>query len=203
MADELLNAEIRNFKEVREYLDELPEETFDDAREIFAKAVLDADKKVKLRFSSMIIKSRTGNLMRSLQTSVTGTTLKTLRASFHSVANVAGTKVKYAPMQEIGGTVKAIDKYTGVPGGPYLNIPVFSNLTPAGVMRKSAKMLFDEGAHIHKSKAGNWGVFLGDKMMMVLKKEVTIPARLGMVDAAKDQIPTILSRLVDLIGEED
>ena len=202
MADEILNAEIRNFKEVREYLDELPESTFEDAKTIFAKAVLDADKEVKLRFSSGKIKSRTGALRRSLRTSVSGNTIKTLQASFYSVANVSGTEIKYAPMQEMGGKVKAIDKYTGVPGGPYLNIPVFSNLTPAGVMRKSAKMLFNEGAHIHKSKASNWGVFLGSKMMMVLKKEVKIPARLGMVDAAKNQIPTMLSRLADLIGEE-
>ena len=202
MADEMISMQVKNLEEVNDYLKKLPEDSFDDAKLIFQKAVLAADAKVKLRFTSMIIKSRTDNLRRSLRTSVTGTTLKTLRASFHSVANVAGTKITYAPMQEIGGTVKAIDKYTGVPGGPYLNIPVFSNLTPAGVMRKSAKMLFDEGAHIHKSKAGNWGVFLGSKMMMVLKKEVTIPARLGMVDTTNDQIPTILSGLRDLIGED-
>jgi len=51
-------------------------------------------------------------------------------------------------------------------------------------------------------RQASWGVFLGSKMMMVLKKEVTIPARLGMVDAANDQIPTILSGLRDLIGED-
>ena len=208
MADELLTMQVKNLDEVNDYLKKLPEDSFDDAKLIFRKAVLAADKKVKLRFSSLVIKSRTGNLMRSLRTSVTGTTLKTLRASFYSAANVAGIEVKYAAMQELGseamlgGPIRAKNAYKNMPGGPYLNIPVFSNLTPAGVMRKSAKMLFDEGAHIHKSKAGNWGVFLGSKMMMVLKKEVTIPARLGMVDAANDQIPTILSGLRDLIGED-
>jgi len=114
---------------------------------------------------------------------------------------VAGVPVKYAPLQEFGGIIKAINKYTGVSGGPYLNIPTKSNLTPAGVMKKSAKELFNAGAHIHKSKAGNWGVFIGGSMMMVLKKKVVIPARLGMIDAADDQIPTILSKLIALIGE--
>jgi len=197
-----LGIEVRNLAEISDYLNKLPDKTFDEAKKVFQEAVLDADKEVKLRFSSKIIHSRTGTLRRSLRTSLTGSSLRNLRASFFSSANVAGVPVKYAPLQEFGGVIKAINKYSGVPGGPYLNIPTKSNLTPAGVMKKSAKELFNAGAHIHKSKAGNWGVFIGDKMMMVLKKKVVVPARLGMIDAADDQIPTILSKLIVLIGED-
>ena len=137
-----------------------------------------------------------------MRTSVTGTKLSSLRASIYSAANVGGIPVAYAPIHEYGGTIKAIDKYTGVPGGPYLNIPTGSNKTAAGVMKMSAKMVFDDGGYIQKSKAGNWGVFLGSQMMFVLKKQVKIPARLGMADAAESQIPTILSSLQELIGRD-
>ena len=137
--------------------------------------------------------------MRSLRTSVTGTTLKTLRASFYSAANVAGTEVKYAPMQEIGGIIRAKNAYKNMPGGPFLNIPGKANLTAAGVMRKSAKQVFDEGGHIIGRTVHNKDY---TELMFYLVKEVTIPARLGMVDAGTDQIPTILSGLRDLIGED-
>lgn len=202
MAEQTLSVEVRNLGEVNDYLGRLPESTFFHAKNVFREAVLASDATVKRRFESQIIKARTGALRRSLRTSITGTKLSSLKASFFSAANVGGTAVKYAPLQEYGGTVRAIDKYRNVLGGPYLNIPTSANRTPAGVMRKSARMLFNEGAYIQKSSAGNWGVFLGSQMMMVLRKQVTIPARLGMVDAADEQIPTILSRLANLIGEE-
>lgn len=191
--------EVKNLAEVNQYLNQIPENTFDDTKIIFQKAVLKADKRVKSLFG-VRLKVRTGMLRRSLRTSVTGTKLSNLRASFYSVANVAGVSVIYAPIHEYGGTVEAIDKYRGVPGGPYLNIPTGSNKTPAGVMRKSAKMVFDEGGYIQRSRKGNWGVFLGDKMMFVLKKKVHIPPRLNMIISAERQIPTILSSLKDLVG---
>jgi len=201
MADDDFKVEVRNLAEVNEYLNAMPEDTFDDAKRVFQTAVLAADRRVKLLFGRRL-KSRTGMLRRSLRTNVTGTSLKNLSASFYSVSKVAGKTIAYAPIQEVGGTVKAINKYTGVPGGPYLNIPTSSNQTAAGVMRKSAKMIFDEGGYIQKSKKGNWGVFLGSKMMFVLKKKVHIPPRLSMVVSAERQIPTILSSLRDMIGEE-
>ena len=199
MADEMISMQVKNLEEVNDYLKKLPEDSFDDAKLIFQKAVLAADAKVKLRFASMVIKSRTGNLIRSLRTSVKGTTLKTLRASFYSAANVAGTEVKYAKMQEMGGIVRAKNAYKNMPGGPFLNIPGKANLTPAGVMRKTAKQVFDEGGHIIGRTVHNKDY---TELMFYLVKEVTIPARLGMVDAANDQIPTILSGLRDLYGED-
>lgn len=200
MADEL-KVEVRNLAEVNQYLQQMPENLFDDTKKVFQKAVLKADAKVKSNLTT-VLKSRTGMLWRSLHTSVKGTTLKTLRASIYSLANVSGTPVVYAPIHEYGGTITAIDKYTGVPGGPYLNIPTGSNKTPAGIMKKSAKMIFDEGGYIQKSRKGNWGVFLGGRMMFVLKSKVKIPARLGMRKAAEDQIPTILSSLKELVGRD-
>lgn len=196
-----LKLEVTNLKLVNQYLKNLPEDTFKDAKLVFSKAVLAADRRVKLLFGRRLI-SRTGMLRRSIRTSVTGVNLKNLRASLYSAASVAGTPVVYAPIQELGGTVEAINKYVGVPGGPYLNIPTGSNKTAAGVMRKTAKMVFEEGGYIQKTRADNWGVFLGSKMMFVLKKKVHIPPRLSMTVSMERQVPTILSSLSSMIGED-
>jgi len=201
MADEILRVEVKNLAEINNYLSDLPSVAFKDVKQVFSQAVTDADAKTKMSFVTGGLKSRTGMLWRSLRTSVTGISLNSLRASIYSASNVSGTPVRYAVLHEYGGTVRAIDKYRNVPGGPYLNIPTSANKTPVGVMKKSARMLFNEGAYIKKSKAGNWGVFLGSQMMMLLRKEVTIPARLGMRDAADEQFPTILSKIADLFGK--
>jgi len=132
---------------------------------------------------------------------VSGTSLASLKASVYSAANVDGQPVRYARIQEFGGTVTAKNAFKRLPGGPYLTIPTDSNKTPAGVMRKDARMLFNAGAHVHKSKAGNWGIFMGSKMMMVLKHQVKIPARFGMIESAEKEIPTVLSSLANIIGE--
>ena len=200
MSDDF-KVEVKNLAEINQYLQQMPENLFDDTKKVFQTAVLKADTKVKSNLTT-ILKSRTGMLRRSMHTSVKGTTLKTLRASTYSLANVGGTPVVYAPIHEYGGTITAINKYSGVPGGPYLNIPTGSNKTPAGVMKATAKTIFAEGGYIQKSRKGNWGVFLGSKMMFVLKSRVKIPARLGMRDAAEDQIPTILSSLKELAGRD-
>lgn len=201
MAQQQFSVQVVNLAEVNDYLRRLPETTFSQAKGVFQEAVIAADRRVKSLFG-VRIQSRSGHLRRSLRTSVTGTKLDNLRASFYSAGTVAGNTVVYAPMQEYGGTIEAKNAYHGVPGGPYLNIPTRSNQTPAGVMKKSARMLFNEGAYIRKSRAGNWGVFLENKMMMVLKKRVHITPKLSMNVSADRQIPTILSSLVRLIGEE-
>lgn len=200
MADDF-KVEVKNLAEVNQYLTQIPENLFDDTKKIFQTAVLKADKRVKSLFGKRL-QSRTGMLRRSLRTSVTGTKLSTLKASFYSAANVGSTPVVYAPIHEYGGTIKAIDKYMGVPGGPYLNIPTGSNKTPAGVMKKNAKMIFNEGGYIQRSRKGNWGVFLGSKMMFVLVKKVDIKPQLSMNVSAERQIPTILSSLKELVGRD-
>ena len=192
--------EITGLEEVKTFLSDMPEETFQGAKKVFQKAVIGAANKVK-RFDNL--KTRTGALKRSIQQQVSGTTLKDLYASIFSAQGSGSDEVKYAPIQEFGGTVKAIDKYLKVPGGPYLNIPIADNKTPAGVMRESAREVFQSGeGHIRKAKSGKWLVFKGDKLMFVLVKQVTLSPRLGMFDAAEAEIPTLLSGLREMIGEE-
>ena len=193
MSDEF-RVEVKNLAEVNEFLKDLPEETFKDAKQLFANAVLKADKRVKSLFG-VRIQSRSGLLRRSLRTSTTGTSLKNLQASFYSAGSVSGKPVPYAPIQEFGGTVRAKKAYTKVPGGPYLNIPTKSNQTSAGVMRRSARTIFDLGGYIRKTKSNKWGVFLGDKMMFVLKKEVHIPPRLSMILSSERRIKPLLASL--------
>lgn len=193
--------ESMSLADVRDYILDIPEKSFDDAKMVFKKAVIAADSEIKGRFGSEI-QSRTGSLRRSLGTFVDGNQLSNLQASIYAAAYAAGVPLVYTMAQEFGGTIKAIDKYKKVPGGPYLNIPVFSNLTAAGVMRMGAREVFKAGGYIAKFGGRKWGVFLKGKMMFVLRKEVTLKPRLGMIDAAEKQIPTILSSLQNLIGEE-
>ncbi len=196
------NINVINLDEVRQYLEDLPEDIFDDAKMVFRKAVIAADRQVKGRFGSKI-NSRSGTLRRSLGFSVTGTKLADLKASTFGRSSVGGNPVPYTLAQEFPTIIKAKDKYRRVPGGPYLNIPLSANQTAAGVMRMNARQVFEQGGFIAQSKAKNWIVFLGTgQPMFVLKKKVELKARLGMREAAADQIPTILSSLQNLIGED-
>jgi hypothetical protein len=186
--------ETRGVEEVKQFIDKLPENSFDVAKDAFRESVTDAANKVK---SFVNLKVRTGNLRRSIGQEVKGSTLKDLQASIYSAQGSGGSQVVYAPIQEFGGTVKAKDKYKWVKGGPYLNIPTINNLTAAGVMRMTAWEVFDQpGAHVRGK-----GVFIGDKIMFTLVKSVTLTERLGMRAAMEDQIPTLLSTIKEQLGE--
>jgi hypothetical protein len=129
-------------------------------------------------------------LRRSIRTSIQGETLKTLSGAVFS------EKVKYAKIQEKGGTIRAKKAYTGVPGGPYLNIPLSANKTGAGVQRRSAKSVFQSGGFLIRSKRGKFLVMSSTGVpMFVLTKKVKIKPRLGMEAAAEDEIPVLLARL--------
>jgi len=194
MAEKNFRVEVINLKEVQDYIETMPEESFEPAKEEFQKAALSAANVVK---QMKKMKVRTGALKKSIQQSVTGKDFDTLQASVYSAQGSGARQVVYAPIQEFGGTVKAKKAYKGVPGGPYLNIPVGVNLTPAGVMRKSAWTVFQEGGHIR-----GHAVFLGDDIMFALVKSVKLKPRLEMVRSAEDEIPTLLSNLADVIGAE-
>lgn len=130
---------------------------------------------------------RTGNLRRSFMFSMDGNSLSSLRSSAYQETLKGkvklGSEVIYARIHELGGTVKAKDKYTKVPGGPYLNIPLGANKTAAGVMRRTAKQVFDASGYLARSRKGSWLVFNRRGLpMFVLKKQVKIPARLGLRD---------------------
>ncbi len=182
-------------QELKSFLRDVPERLFDVTKTQLGKSSLSVQKAVQDNFTLSSsgsvggrLHSRTGALRRSILTSNKGNTLGTLSSSIFS-------KKIYAPIQEIGGTISAIDKYVRVPGGPYLNIPLSANKTASGVTRLSASEVFGSGGSLFKSKKGNWIVSLGGKPMFVLKKSVEIPARLGMQKAAEDEVPTLLSSL--------
>jgi len=179
-----------NLKEVTDYLDNIPEDSFLIAKKEMAAALLKADKAIK---TNTALKRRTGNLFKSIQTRVEGRNLETLRASIY-------TDTIYAPTHEWGATIRAKNAYKGVPGGPYLNIPTTTNKTPAGVMRLSAREVFAKGGYVMKFKSGKYGVAIGTQIYFTLHKQVKIPARLGMIKHSEDEVPTMLSRIADQIG---
>lgn len=200
MADNF-EIKIKNLGEVKQYLKDLPDDTFVQAKKVFQKAVINADATVKRNFGFKI-QSRSGSLRRSLGTSVSGNDLDSLRASTYGAAFAGGSALVYTLAQEFGATIRAKNKYRNVPGGPYLNIPLKPNKTAAGVTRLTAKTVFSLGGYIQRTARKKWGVFLKGQMMFVLVKKVQLKPRLGMRKAADDEIPTILSQLVDLIGED-
>jgi len=190
-----LSIEVRNLREVVDYLNAMPVETFGQAKTVFSKAVVNASNKTKDNAKN-ILKIRTGLLKRSINVEVSGTNVHNLKASVYSASVVGGSPVIYAPIHEYGGTINAIDKYMGVPGGPYLNIPAPANKTPSGVTRMKAREVFNAGGFIAKKTVFN----AAGEPMFWLVKSVRIPARLGMLEAAKDEVPTILSDLQAIIG---
>ncbi len=200
MADEPI-VQIIGLKEVTEYFKKLPETMYMQTRDVFVDATLAAQGKTQSNLNTRM-KKRTGALSRSIQTDVSGKDLDNLRASVFSAQTVGGQEIKYAPVHEFGANIRALDKYMGVPGGPYLNIPTEANKTASGVMRLPASQVFAQGGYVRSIGRGRFGVFLGENMMFSLHKSVSIPPRMGMTDAATDEIPTILSKLNALIGSE-
>lgn len=194
---ESMSVNITNLREVVSYLDSMPAQTSVQAKAAFTGAATRADAQIKDNATN-ILKVRTGTLRRSINMEVKGTDLKSLKASVFSKSIVGGSEVVYAPIHEYGGTITATDKYMGVPGGPYLNIPTSQNKTAAGVTRLQAREVFNAGGYI-----GGRTVFNAEGTPMFwLTKSVTIKPRLGMVDAANDEVPTLLSDLAAIIGDE-
>lgn len=131
------------------------------------------------------VNRRTGNLARDWNSlTVRDATGISLVIATH------GTGDKYAGLQEYGGTVKPVHAQN-------LTIPLSANLTPAGVTRKTARQIIGAGGFFAKGL-----IFekVGDKAvpMFVLKKSVTIPARLG----AREKLAKDLPRLASAIEAE-
>ncbi len=204
MAQSTLSVSARGIDEIEDYLKRLPEDTFQQAKRVFARAMFNAQSDVNDN-----INDRSGNLARSIQTEVVGTDIDSLRVSLYSAASVDGAAVIYGPVHEFGAmganAIRPVNnRYAWVPGGPYLNIPEDANLTPARVMRMSATQVFASGeASVAIKDGGGWGVYMGSTLMFSLIKKAEIPATLGMRKAVEDQIPTVLSELQNLIGEEE
>lgn len=200
--------EIKGLREVLEQLSKTPDYLFDETKEVFQQRAFAAHKEVSGHLTGSPMKSRTGLLRKSLKTEISGSTLDTLKAGIFTARKVSGQEVRYAPIHEYGGTVKAKRAYRGVPGAPYLNIPTKANLTPAGVMRWTPAQVFGsmggyvvgQGVYIPVTVAGyadNADENVGVRVFHLVK-EVKIKARLGMRDAMADEIPTLLSQLKDM-----
>ncbi len=202
MAQSDFKVELTNLREVKDYIETMPKESFPAAKEMFRKSVISAANVVK---QMKRLKKRSGMLKKSIQESVTGSNFDTLRASIYSAQGAGSKEVLYAPVHEFGTgnePIKPKKAYKKVRGGPYLNIPVGANLTLGGSMRKSAKTVFKEGGKLG-GKDG-FGVYLkGVKMFLLTKGPIHLKPKLGMRDAAEAEIPTLLSNLADVIGAEN
>jgi len=178
--------------EVTEMLNTMPNHLFDKAKKEVQRSTLDAQSSITKPMKTGLngLQSRSGNLARSIQTSVTGSNLNNLKGSVF-------TKSIYAPIHEKGGTINAKNAYTSLAGGPFLNIPSSQNRTPAGIMRNTAKEVFSQGGYIVKINApkARYMVALNGTPMFWLVNNVYIKARLKMVKQAVDEIPTLLSNL--------
>lgn len=186
--------EIQGGDELRKFLGGIPAAQYKGARAAFSDAVLGAQKEVLSHLSGNPMQTRSGTLARSITPQVLGTDLTGLSGRIY-------TGVIYAPIHETGGTVTAKRAYTGVPGGPYLNIPTSDNKTAAGVQRMTARQVFDAGGYVFKAKSGNYAVGMDGKTMFILRKQVTIKPQLGMETSADNQIQTLMSALQSMALE--
>lgn len=189
-----MNSEIvkvRGLDECLSFLKALPKHAANETLTTFKDAALDLQKTMTIRTSGSALKARTGELKRSFKTRSYGSTLSEVGAETYTTS-------QYASIHETGGVVKAKRAFSRLQGGPYLTIPSSGNQTGAGVMRESARELFNRGAYIIRlKKAGKakFAIFLNGSPMMWLVNKVEIKARLGFQEAAEQQIPTLLSKI--------
>lgn len=189
--------EINGIDEVLRILNEMPEELFKQAKKEIGKSAFRTQAKITRGMRADgdgELQSRTGALARSIKVKVTGNTLPDLRGMVFSDS-------PYANIHEFGGVIEAKKAYRKLPGGPYLNIPAVDNKTPVGVTRETARSVFLTGGYIRRIRGNRYAVFRDGIPMYWLVKRVTIPARLGMVQAAIDEVPTLLSNLNDVLLE--
>lgn len=182
--------EVRGIEDLQRFLGTLPERLHANAKNAYRRAVFGAQREITGNLRGSPMQSRTGSLARSILPEVSGSKLSELSGRIYSTS-------KYAPIHEYGGVVKARDKYLGVPGGPYLNIPQDANKTAAGVMRMGARQVFDQGGYI----AGR-GVYLDGELMFVLVREVKIEAQLGMRDAADEALAGLIEELRNIVLDD-
>ena len=186
--------------EVRTLLQKLPDHLYDQARKVIGSAARNTQAKVTKRFNGpkhTSLQNRTGQLVRSIRTSVTGNDLNTLKSAVF-------TRSVYAPVHEFGATIKAKNKFNWLPDGPYLAIPSQNQKTAAGVPRLTVTEAFETlDTRIYRLTGGKaqFGIFdsIAGIPLFWLVKEVKVKERLRMVKTAQDEVPTLLQRL-DLNG---
>lgn len=189
-----VQVEIQGSAEVQAFVKGIPDHLYGGAKTAFSNATFAAQKEVQNNLAGNPLHSRSGNLAKSILPEVQGASLPTLSGRIYS-------GMIYAPIQEKGGEVVAKNKYMGMPGGPYLNIPAPDNKTPAGVQRMTAQQVFAAGGKIAARSRMEWGaggglgVYLDDVLMFTLVKKVTIKGGLGMEKAGDNQITPLLAEL--------
>lgn len=130
---------------------------------------------------------RSGALVDAIVNSVTvkGTTFQTIEGTI-------GADVKYAAIQEFGGTIK--------PKGKYLAIPLPAALNANGTPKKAGPREW-KNTFVAMSKNGNLIIFLkegaGITPLYVLKTSVTIPPRLGMRKTLDAGLPYFVDKAMD------
>lgn len=153
------------------------------------------------RTGDMGLVRRSGNLARDWNT-----TTDVSGASLAVNIKTHGTADKYAGLQEFGGTVKPVS-------AQWLWIPLSENKTSAGVARITPTQAMSNGGFLTNAKTGGkifWAYGLTaasrkrasrevkkgrakDELvpLFVLKKEVTIPARLGATSLFESMLPLL------------
>lgn len=179
-----------SFKNVREYIDSLPEEVFDEAKQAFDEASIEAYNNIINRVSGYPLKVGSGKLRSSIKRNIEGTSISTIRTSITSNS-------PYIKTHEFGATIKAKNKYMWLKGGPYMNIPTKENMNN-GLVVYSSRTLFNYGAKIRTSSQG-FGIYSAGIRMFNLVKQVKINPTLKFRETALDSIPTLLSKLQQLM----
>jgi len=182
---------VNGIEELESLLNVMPAEVFKNAKKAFSKNAFAVQKKIIGRLKNGPMYSRTGALAKSIKPKTTGTSIESLYSAVY-------TDSIYAGIHETGGTINAKNAYTGLSGGPYLNIPSSFNKTAAGVMRENARSVFQNGGYIRRKRSGKAPFMVMGKdgtPMFWLVKSVDIPARLEFVKTATDEVPTLLSNL--------
>jgi len=116
------------------------------------------------------LRKRSGDLLKSIRESVnvTGTTIDEL-------VGVIGSDLRYAAVQEEGATITKEDGY--------MTIPLDAALTSQGTKKKASARDWPN-TFVKESRKGNLLIFQrrgnGIVPLYLLRKEVTIPPRLGM-----------------------
>jgi len=103
-----------------------------------------------------------------------------------------GFRPRYIGIHEKGGTIRAKKAFSGLPGGPYLRVPV-------GQSRKERKRLSFLNTFIARGKGGDFIIYQrtpgGVRPLYVLKKQITIPARLDFFATWKKGLRLVLKRV--------
>ena len=193
---------IEGLEAVNQLLADLPEESFEVAQRAMRRAAFRGQRRIQGRFESnpeTSLRNRTGNLQRSIRSSVRGNSLASLSAEVF-------TDSIYAPIHETGGVIKARNAFRSLDGGPFLAIPSEQNQTEAGVTRYSVRDAFTLGGFLRRIRIPNRAQYfiadgeLGDPLFWLVPS-VEIPARLRMTQTVVDQIPSLINELnAELLG---